>query len=324
MQLTHYLYKSISKVIHFFYKEDKEMVKREIDPNKISQIIYDLLVSDKPLMIARYGSTELMCMVNFLGVKRGKPQLLKYIQGKELDWWWKDSSLNQIEQWSGFFPPTVENLERFCEMMINDSNQVDILASWLSDEIYFENKLENAIFIQGLFLDPFWSNKPWTMALKNKKVLVIHPFEKAIISQYSKRNKLFENSLILPEFELKTIKAIQSLGGVCEFSTWFDALDYMKSEINKVDFDICLIGAGAYGFPLAAYVKSIGKKAIHMGGSLQLLFGIKGKRWENPEYGINELGEAGKYPKLFNEQWIYPENETKPRNANYIEGGCYW
>lgn len=51
----------------------------------------------------------------------------------------------------------------------------------------------------------------------------------------------------------------------------------MQDEISKEDYDICLIGCGAYGFSLAAYVKRCGKQAIHMGGALQLLFGIKGK-----------------------------------------------
>ena len=68
-------------------------------------------------------------------------------------------------------------------------------------------------------------------------------------------------------------------GGQCsQFNTWFDALDYMKSEIDKYDYDVCLIGCGAYGFPLATHVKHNGKQAIHLGGTLQLLFGIKGNR----------------------------------------------
>lgn len=49
----------------------------------------------------------------------------------------------------------------------------------------------------------------------------------------------------------------------------------MKDEIDKQDYDIALIGCGAYGFPLAAHIKRSGKKAIHLGGALQLLFGIK-------------------------------------------------
>lgn len=49
----------------------------------------------------------------------------------------------------------------------------------------------------------------------------------------------------------------------------------MKDEIDKRDYDIALIGCGAYGFPLAAHIKRSGKKAVHLGGALQLLFGIK-------------------------------------------------
>lgn len=56
--------------------------------------------------------------------------------------------------------------------------------------------------------------------------------------------------------------------------------------MDAVDYDIVLLGCGAYGFPLAAYAKRRGKQAIHMGGSLQLLFGIKGKRWEDQNYAI--------------------------------------
>ena len=50
----------------------------------------------------------------------------------------------------------------------------------------------------------------------------------------------------------------------------------MKNQIVKTDFDIAIIGAGAYGFSLAAFIKKIGKKAVHLGGPTQVLFGIKG------------------------------------------------
>lgn len=324
MNIYQFIVKAFSKIVTKAFPVANMLIIREKNPEVVSEMIRELLNSEKPIMIARYGSTELMCMLNYLGVKRGRPNIIKYIQGKELDWWWNKNCLKQIEQWSGFFPPTIENVERFCEIMIQDSAKVDILVSWLQNESYFDYQLQNSKRIEFVFLDPFWSKIPWTVGLKNKKVLVIHPFEQAIISQYKKRKLLFENLDILPDFELKTIKAVQSLGGDSEFESWFDALEFMKSEIDKIDFDICLIGAGAYGFPLAAYVKDKGKKAIHMGGSLQLLFGIKGKRWENPLYGRVELNQRGKYPALINNNWIYPGEEGKPKNAEMIEGACYW
>ena len=52
----------------------------------------------------------------------------------------------------------------------------------------------------------------------------------------------------------------------------------------KIDFDVAIIGCGAYGFPLAAKLKQAGKQAIHLAGATQLLFGIKGKRWEEYQF----------------------------------------
>lgn len=320
-----YFYKTISFIVRKMRKNKKiDGIEAETDPNKISGSIVDLLTSMHPVMICRFGATELMCLINYLGVKNGMPNLIDYLKGRELDWWWKPDALNQIQEWSGFFPANIQNVESFCELMIDNIPNIDILASWLKDEAYFKKELESAQLIQGLFLDPFWSKTPWTKVLKGKKVLVIHPFQSAIESQYQKRELLFENQDVLPEFKLVTIKAVQSLGGESEFESWFQALDYMQSEIDKVNFDICLIGAGAYGFPLAAYVKSIGRKAVHVGGSLQLLFGIKGKRWENPDYGFAELGEKGKYAALMNEYWVYPGEQGKPKNADSVENACYW
>lgn len=102
------------------------------------------------------------------------------------------------------------------------------------------------------------------------------------------------------------------------FFTWFDALEWMENEIAHRDFDIALIGCGAYGFPLAAFIKRLGKKAIHLGGVLQLLFGIRGARWESSDYF------GGKYKILFNEYWIRPGGTLRPANASSVENACYW
>lgn len=319
--------KTVSKISRkVFHTGQVPLFPRIDNPDKVSDIIYETLISKEPCMIARYGATELMCIINYLGVKKGKPNMFRYLLGLEEDWWWRDTSLKQIEQWSGFFPSTISNVERFCEMMLNDSQYVDILVSWLKDEYRLKRYLHTECFIQGLFLDPFWSKYSWTRSLKNKKVLVVHPFAKLIESQYNqKREFLFKNPDILPEFHLRTIKAVQSLGGDSNgFKDWFEALDYMKHEMDKIDYDICLLGCGAYGFPLAAHAKRMGKKAVHMGGSLQLLFGIIGKRWENPDYGSKELNDRNKYPQLFNEYWVRPTSNEFSINKDKVENGCYW
>ena len=158
------------------------------------------------------------------------------------------------------------------------------------------------------------SEKMFSSCLANKKVLVIHPFEETIKSQYQKRELLFDNKDILPKFELKTIKAVQSIADSknLPYSDWFEALESMKRQIDNTDFDIAIIGCGAYGIFLADYVKSLGKKAIHLGGATQLLFGIIGKRWED------------EYKMTFNKHWVRPSDSEKPIGFDKVENGCYW
>jgi hypothetical protein len=308
----------------------KPLIKPECIQNAdiVSKLIYDKLMSEDPCMTARLGATELMTMVNYLGVhKKGKRSIFKYIQGQELEWWWNENCLRQMEQWSGFFSPTVDKIEQFCELMLDDMKEVDILGSWLANERYFEDKLKNIPFVHLRLLEPFCSEFPWTAALQGKSILVVHPFAELIEKQYHEnRSKLFNNPNVLPLFQLQTIKAVQSLGGISSgFKDWFDALNWMKQEINNRDYDICLIGCGAYGFPLAAHVKRQGKKAVHLGGSLQLLFGIRGKRWENPNYGVKVWRlPYGFYPDLMNNYWVRPDEQMKTENANKVEGACYW
>lgn len=289
-------------------------LKYDKDPNHVSDVIYETLQSDKPCMIARFGSVELGCVVNYLGVKN--KNVLDYIRGKAEQWWWSGFTLHDMSINAGFFSISDENLRKFSELMIQDMRSVDILASWLQDETKFEKELSNVYKIWLEYLNPYWSEQPWSRALEGKKVLVVHPFADSIQKQYQKRTLLHKNPDTLPDFDLKTIKAVQGIGGVCNdgFKDWFDAFEYMKAEIDKTDYDICILGCGAYGFPLAAHVKRMGKKAIHMGGATQMLFGIKGKRWE----------KEGVYGEFMNEYWVRPTKEETPEAATKIENGCYW
>lgn len=298
------------------------ILQREEDRDKISDMIYELLSSDEPCMVARFGANELNAIINYLYVTSDTHSIIKYIKGEQFDWWWNNHIMQSMQNNAGFYPAKPKNMQRFGELMINDSKYVDVLGSWQKNEFYLNRYLpKNIIKVDRDNINPFFSKRPWTRYLKGKKVLVIHPFAKSIEKQYLRRDKLFSNLDILPEFELKTIQAVQSIGGTCsEFNDWFEALSWMKSEMDKTDYEVCLIGCGAYGFPLAAYAKRCGKQAIHLGGSLQLYFGIKGKRWEGKGYkdGPND------YSKLFNEYWTRPSAEETPAASKNIENNCYW
>lgn len=313
------LFLKVSKKLYSKFKgSDQEFRNWNMFSNKTysNKLISSYIESDKPCFIGRFGSTEMMNLVNYLGIKEGKKSYKSFIKGEALPWWWENKGIEQLHNWSGFFPKEPKAVETFCELMISDTSHLDVLGSWLKDERHFQDKLKGVKRLLLEDLEPFFSETPWTWKLEGKKVLVVHPFAETIESQYKKRGSLFENNL-LPEFELKTIKAVQTIAGQeCEFKDWFEALNFMKSQIDSIDFDICIIGAGAYGFPLGAHVKRIGKKAIHLGGVTQLLFGIKGNRWED--------FIVWPYMNLFNENWVRPGELEKPKNATIVEGGCYW
>lgn len=298
----------------FFKQKEQTPLHYHKKGQEASDYIKLLLESDKPVMICRLGATELTAIVNykfdvsFLNV-------LKFVTKKIDSIGYAKNTAGNMYQLSGFFPADKKNLERFSRYMIDIMSMVDVLGSWRFEEKIFEKELRNAVKVPLGDLEPYFHQNPWSEVLKNKKVLVIHPFENSILSQYLKRDLLFVDERVLPKFDLLTIKAVQSLGNrPVEFATWFDALDYMKREIDKLDFDIAIIGCGAYGFPLAAYVKSIGKKAVHLGGATQMLFGIKSKSWD----------DEPRFHCLMTEYWVRPKESERSSNYKSVEGGRYW
>lgn len=303
----------------FFKPASLPAIDYEKDPKKIQQMIFSLLQSSQPCMIARFGSTELLAVTNYLGIKNNPHSPLKYIKGEIGEWWWNKNGVRQLRDNAGFFPITEPNIGRFCELMIKDARQVDMLGCWLPEEYHLRHELANATRVKLSCLEPPYlyddpSIPSWASALRGKKVLVIHPFAETIRRQYEKREHLFKRKDILPDFDLITIKAVQSLGGDSDFKNWFDALAWMENQMDHTNYDICIIGCGAYGFPLAAHAKRTGHHAIHLGGATQLLFGIKGKRWDlRPEFR-----------QMYNEYWVRPSQDEKPKIASRVEDACYW
>lgn len=287
-----------------------------------SDLIKRKIIDDQPCMICRFGSNELDATTRHLNIPKASKLPIKksidYVLGNSGAFWWDESIKKRMQIVAGFFPVTEKSLEAFGSRMIKDIENIDILGSWVKREEEVLEFMKEALIIELKDLEPYYHIDPWSEALEGKKVLVIHPFEQSIQQQYSKRKFLFKDQRILPEFELKTLKSIQSIGGNdCGFNTWFDALDWMCNKISDIEFDVAIIGAGAYGLPLASYVKSLGKKSIHLGGATQILFGIKGKRWDNRPF----------FQGLYNQYWARPLPSEMPNNyksVEAVEGGCFW
>jgi len=298
----------------FITYQDKIDVR---EPNYHKKILFgqyghDLIsasiAKNLPIMVSRLGGVELSCVRYYLQNRRNRknryPKRVKQAM-----------SIN-----AGFFPAQDELLDRFAENLLDHIRNVDIMGVWFNyyEDVVCNNLCKNAELVELGCLESFHFKNPWSSRLKGKKVLVVHPFVDSIMKQYSeKRRLLFDDPAVLPEFVLKTVKSVQSIANVkVDFETWFDAYEYMCDEIRKVDFDIALIGAGAYGMPLASFAKRLGKQAIHLGGVTQILFGIKGQRWETVY--------ADTTATLFNEHWIRPLASETPEGHYKVEDGCYW
>lgn len=281
------------------------------------QRIYEMLLDDEPCMIARFGSVELQAVVDYLFPPTLK-NAMRFIKGEIPSWGYAPSTKRTMHINAGFFPATKPMLDRFGQLMLECMPWVDVLGSWRQEEAVVMPYLPNVVCVPLYALEPYYFDNPWTPALEGKKVLVVHPFEDTIRKQHEsgRYDHLFADKCLTPNYELQTLKAVQSIAGnkPAEFDDWFQALDWMKSEIDKRDFDIAIIGCGAYGFPLAAHVKRIGKKSVHLGGAVQNLFGIKSNATDNNDWMTEKI----------NDYWTRPCIEETPFGIERVESSRYW
>ena len=162
-------------------------------------------------------------------------------------------------------------------------------------------------------------NSPWTLELEGKKVLVISPFADSFRKQIDAKFSLFKNRRMFTEGqEFVFYRSFNSLAGNRPHGSWLETFEIMCQDVRKLDFDVALIGCGGYGLPLCNFIyKDLNKSAVYVGGCLQLMFGVMGKRWENSPI----------YRKIIKENdthFIRPSGEEKMSNRGTIEGGCYW
>jgi hypothetical protein len=220
---------------------------------------------------------------------------------------------------AGVFPPDENTFDRFGAVFLDAVSQCDVLAAWdiEGETEIFRHHCRNATLATLMSLEPYYSKDPWSAALAGKRVLVVSPFVNSIREQYAVRQMLWDDPRVLPSFELFLVRPPFSAGIVPpKTSDWFAALDDLKEQMDAIDYDVALIGAGAFSLPLAVHAKLKGKVGIHLGGPTQTLFGINGKRWI--------ANEDFKQRNFVKDSWKFPSPEETPKAAVKIEGGCYW
>lgn len=291
------------------YRRDIILRNAPVDGNKI---ITDAIRAAKPFASGKMGSIEANALAFYLKNRNGAAMAKSSY----------DSHIRKtLFENAGVFPTSEDAFDDFCHVYYSSVADTDALVSWnVAGEVDVLRSLPRKILIRIKDLEPYYLSGmtdvvPWSAALEGLRVVVVSPFASSIEKQYARRTKLWDDVRILPDFDLRTVRAPLSAALVPPTSKdWTDALNLMKHQVDQHNYDVLLVGAGAYSLPLGAYAKSKGKIGLHLGGALQILFGITGKRWE-------ENAEVARFIKP---SWVRPSLEETPQKATLVEGGCYW
>jgi len=285
----------------FFPSRQPEQLLSNVDSFLAGQRISRGITERGGFLASRLGFTEALCLaaMDSGGLEREeiRARLWKY---------------------SGVFPDTESQLEKFKTVYCAAIGEIDLLGliQAIGEKNLIEKHAVDPLMSPLSALEPYLSPKPWSIHLKGCRVLVVHPFVDSIRAQFSeRRTDLFADPDVLPEFELLTIRSPQTIAGNSDrHRSWSAALENLQERVSGEHFDVAIVGCGAYGLPLGSFIKKLGKPCIHLGGATQVLFGIRGARWQNQPA----------FRALMTAAWRSPLESERPAGFEKVEKGCYW
>lgn len=240
-----------------------------------------------------------------------------------------NNNLNNVLRICGIYCKNnnITVFEKYFEELNNAIENSDILACFNNSNIESIQNVYSTMYnltkIHSRSLEPFYvmqdNEIPWTHYLFGKKVLVVNPFTDSMKKQIDNNFQIFKDKKIfLDDQEFIFYKSFQTHGNHYIHNNWLETFTIMCNDIEKLEFDIALLGCGGYGLPLCNFIKTkMNKSSIYIGGGLQLLFGVMGHRWINRD-------DWKKIIKENNTNFIYPSNDEQLDNKNTIENSAYW
>ncbi len=201
----------------------------------------------------------------------------------------------------------------------------DLVLKWQSAGSY-ESLLINSLCKKSYVASEFSAVEPfllgsegWHYSLGNVSVCVVHPMARTIRSQLAVFDRLW------PGASIGKLSLVQYpyQPGVDPHSVFSDSrrvFNEVTKALDSIQFDVLVVGAGGLSLPICLYGKRKGAVSIHLGGGVQLLFGITGRRWDE------RMGTDWSGLRFYrsNEFWKAPLVEDIPKRATLVEGGCYW
>jgi hypothetical protein len=288
--------------------------RRILSPDEGNALLLDRIADGALVAAGKIGDCELEALVKYEAADGDAGRFFQAIndQGHEMELLYTNT---------GVFPKGADTVTRWAETYLKALGALDVLAVWhnVGEEEIANRYAPQATLTRIRGLDPFYHRKPWTSSLKEKRVLAVTPFEQTVVEQrrrYRGRDLFPRVPDLLPDFDLTVVRSPFSAALVpATAPDWHAALADIKEQITNQEFDVCLVGAGAYSIPVCAFVRTeLHRSAVHLGGTLQLFFGIRGKRWDSHPF----------LKTLYNENWTRPVPSEQPRGRWRIEGGAYW
>lgn len=270
--------------------------------------IRNSLAKRLPLSVAKIGATEFFMLRWWLGEKVIA------------------SRVNDLYGLSGVFPFDIEFFPKFAAAYAQALKTLDVLGLWTGKDepsVYGKLGLTATITYHENFSGNFCAvalgeDPGWILEMKGYRVMIISSFAEIFAERANEADwNRYWNGRI-PWFEPANLTTVPFPYGFErptqeKYSDSLDLLEKFKIDHQETmeNSDIILLGCGAYAVPLLEWTRAHGKVGIHMGGEIQLLFGIKGGRWDET-------------PGLYNEHWIRPPAHLVPNSAARVENSCYW
>ena len=254
-----------------------------------------------PLSFGKMGNVEAAHVLAYL---QGTPSLIG----------------NQLFVNAGVYVDSLGSFTDWCKTYLDSVKNLDFMLQWCPNEEdlkVIERRLplpSPYMFHSFEELEPFTAGKDgWHYELSDKKVLCVSPFPETVKSQVPKFDKIWHGASI---GEVVTVQSLYSEALTGETpKPWRQKFQDMLDEISNIDFDFATVGCGGFSLMVCDHIKKMGKPCVHLGGGNQILYGIRGRRWDDA---------FSKYDWYGTDDWVRPLPEETPRDIHLVEGGCYW
>ncbi len=264
-----------------------------------NDIVRQAISGGGPLGLGKIGSLEAEAVVCYLRGRDYSPVLRQ-----------------QLLVNVGIHPPDRTHLDAFCKLFLESVDTLDILAAWgHPGESEIISRVAHRPLVRLRSFESWRHPRPWSSALAGKRVLVVTPFARSVISQFKRREEIWRDQTIMPPCELRAVRMPLSPGLVPPLhANWRERYDALVKECDEAPYDVMLVGAGGLSVPLVAHAKARGRIGFHLGGHTQILFGVYGKRWDRDRLLADLQTPA----------WVRPSGDEAPSTVVKVEQGCYW